>query len=143
MWIRGVVTRSGKEVAPNFVDDASGRGTESVGSPGGTNTTVDTHSQGPRNSETESKRKKGKGRVTFWDGVDPAGNLVTDPKLLTNELPKGGTYTGEGVRTPIPSVTPKETKSVWERDWAVAYTECPTWKEVWLAMQMMVNGQRV
>jgi hypothetical protein len=133
VWIRGVITRSGKEVAPNFVDDASKRGTEGVESPGGTNTTVDTHSQGPRDSK--SKGKKGKERVTFWDGVDPAGNLVTDPKLPSMELPKGGTYTGEGAAAPTPSATPKETKSVWERDWAVAYSECPFWKEIWLATQ--------
>jgi hypothetical protein len=110
MWIRGVVTRSGKEVAPNFVDDASGRGTESVESPGGINTTEDAHSQGPR----EFGSKKGKRRVTFWDGVDPAGNLVTNPKLPTNELPRGGT--GGGGAPPTPSATPKLTKSAWERD---------------------------
>ena len=70
-FVRGITTRSGKMVEPDSMHDASRRGTESGVNPGGKETPVDTHSQRPR--------ENGKKKVTFWDGLDPAGNLITNP----------------------------------------------------------------
>eukprot|EP00667_Euglena_gracilis_P000113 EG_transcript_113 len=119
-WIRGVTTRSGKNVTPEEEKgECTRRGTEGGVDPGGKDTPVDTHSQGPR------KEKK---RVHFWD--EKVGGETT-PVPETAESSRGDTRMEVG--DALPSTTPKDIKPVWERDWGEAYSHCPTWKEKWVA----------
>jgi hypothetical protein len=127
-FVRGVTTRSGKELDNESGLDASRRGTEGDVDYGGTNTPLDTHSSGPR---VESNGK----HVHYWDGIDTAGNLIHPQSSPQVDQPNETSSTaGEGAQPP-PCVALEAGKSVWESDWGSAYTSCPTWKEIWSQTQ--------
>ena len=124
LFIRGVTTRSGKRVEEG--QDASQRGTEGGGVLGGTNTPVDTHQPDPRNPRAK--------HVSFHEGIDAAGNemgpgKVTIPSPMPTQNLEDESNTGGG-QPPI-ETTPLGEGLVWEREWGVAYLNCPTWMQKW------------
>jgi hypothetical protein len=80
--------------------------------------------------------KKSKKHVSFWDGVDLAGNFIgSNPTQKTTEnLSLELSASLEGVQPPT-CTDLLGGKSVWEADWGDAYAKCPKWKETWEMIQ--------
>ena len=122
-WIRGVVTRSGKEVGPENGMDASGRGTEGGSGLGGIDTPMDPHSKGPRQKKMELQSSE-----------NGTGSSVPTSSTTQDDQNSGVSQNaGEGEPRPPTIMDLLGDKSIWECDWAEAYTMCPVWKPKWEA----------
>ena len=128
VWVQGMVTRSGKNVAPEEEKEGEVplRGTEGGVSPGGTDTPVDAHSEGPR--------KKGKEKRKEHAERGPEAHVATfSPN--PSEHPRVEPSAEVGDARPLPCTLPEGVSSVWECNWGKAYAQCPVWKENWEATQ--------
>ena len=122
-WIRGVVTRSGKKVE----DQDAHEDTEGGDFLGGTNTPIGPHSQGSGD--------KGKKKVRFSEDVDSAGNLIIPLEPTPTSHPKNTPNTMVEGCTPPSCVVLEDGKSVWESNWGMQYSKCPTWNGFWQDIQ--------
>ena len=121
-YIRGIVTRSGKQT------DGEGRperGAEGGDDSVGKDTTVNHPSQGPMNKKT--------GVVSGRKGTKATGKEVGPEGASPNSIsePQNQDESEEGEAHPQIVTTPEDGRPVWERSWAAAYLNCPTWKEKW------------
>jgi len=126
-WIRGVVTRSGRKLE----DLGAHEETEGGDFLGGTNTTIETHSQG--------SGVKGKKKVRFSEEVDAAGNLIVPLEPEPTSHPKDTPSTESETGQPPTCVVLEDGKSVWESNWGLEYSKCPTWKNFWDQVQSHTN----
>ena len=129
LFIRGVVTRSGKHLEEG--NDRSMRGPEGSLVSGGTETPQGTPPSGPRQGESVQVPNHG-GTGSTGAAV---GRAMPSPCPTPSSRPEDAYPVGED---PPRFVTiPKDVVSVWERAWGDMYLTCPTWKERWEKTQKL------